>query len=165
MANNYLQFAAQLDLLSEDEAAWLKELCLYINTTYDGDVMPSAFEGLTALGDAIVEEFESGFDYKFEGNSVTFVSDEGTDPALIAEIVHQFFRKMRPNGRDIFTIQWAEFCDKLRVGEFGGGACVVTREEIVSMTTGEWVIDAAVKASDRLALKKEKKRGARSSRR
>jgi hypothetical protein len=66
-----------------------------------------------------------------QGWTVWFYSDEANDPNAVAELVQAFFKKFRPDGDDVFTLAWADWAEKLRVSEFGGGALVVNKKQIL----------------------------------
>lgn len=49
------------------------------------------------------------------------------------------------------VIEWANTCSKLRAGEFGGGAVVITKNEARSMSTWGWA-DLTTQQMERAAL-------------
>lgn len=59
------------------------------------------------------------------------------EPILAMRVVQAFFRAFSDDG--IFWLSWAETCSKPRVGQFGGGAVVCTRERIDHFSTQEWI--------------------------
>jgi hypothetical protein len=54
-------------------------------------------------------------------------SDEYGSVKNIAVLCQAFIRKFRPDS--VVGLTWADYCSKLRVGEFSGGWMVVSRDE------------------------------------
>ena len=51
--------------------------------------------------------------------------------------IQHLLRTFNPGGRQ--TFEWSNDCSKPRVDAFGGGAAIVTAQEIKLMTTTEWL--------------------------
>lgn len=64
-------------------------------------------------------------------------SEEGSNLDHVGVLVQAFLAKFRPKA--CFSLTYAEYCDKLRVGEFGGGAMFVTAEEVKYSHVAKWV--------------------------
>ena len=118
MANNYLQFSEVIDNITPEEKEWWKKRISELKL--DEDWMPGSIQ---------VEE---------EG-SIWLYGEEFGDPDAVARIVQQFLFTFRPNH--VFTLQWAETCSKMRIGEFSGGAMVVTAKEIFIQPSGQFIAD------------------------
>ena len=52
-------------------------------------------------------------------------------------VVQAFLKKFRPDA--FFALTYAAWCDKLRVGEFAGGALFVTAMSFEILMAGDWV--------------------------
>lgn len=115
MANNCLRFSEQIDLADEVQAAWVRK----------------------QLGDS------DGFEWEIIDESgkrtLLLFAEESGDPHAVARFVQAFLRRFRPNGS--FSLTYAAYCEKPRLGEFGGGAIYVTAESIESFDTHEWVAE------------------------
>jgi len=124
-------------------------------------------EGNTVLRDADVlwetlEEFFPGADKDdaiqaslvFLGRELTIGLD--FEPTLDTSERYYLFAEDRLGDGDLAWLEWvlstlpedqvpyivveyAETCSKMRQGEFGGGAWLITREENYFMTTGSWL--------------------------
>lgn len=138
MANNYLQFSEVLDNLSTDEIKWFKfylDEMEYINANAEfRNNLISTFWKNVLDGDKYIS-----FGFEIDEEEICFFSEEFANVDILAQLIKHFFLENRPNGNDIFSITWAEYCDKLRPGEFGGGACVITKDNIYWYNTYDFV--------------------------
>lgn len=137
MANNYLQFATNLDLLNDEERTWWKRRLDFDYEDAKDD--PKHFVGEEPMSaeaklfkklclDEDVECWD--FDHPFDEDGVLFISEECGSPGVVAELVYNFFKDCRPDGDDLFAIMWACTCDELRLNEFDGGTCVATKNGV-----------------------------------
>ena len=60
--------------------------------------------------------------------SVIFYSDDNEDLEILANIIQEFIRTFRPD--EIIGWEYACTCSKPRLGEFGGGCVVVSKDRI-----------------------------------
>lgn len=137
MANNYCQASAQIDCLTKKEHLWWTQVLAdceeALEQTTEGE---EAQKRLLALG-ATPSAIEYGHDFELDEKSIWFKGEEAINIDLCVELVQTFLQKFRPNY--CFAITWADFCSKLRLNEFGGGAAFVTAKGYKCMTTYEWV--------------------------
>lgn len=120
MANNYLQFSEVLAGLTPAEVATAK----------------AYLEDPTK---------EHDFQYKFkkdascaDGNvNLWIYAEECGEPANVADFVQEILAAHRPN--DVWCMTWANTCSSARVGEFSGGAVVVTAKNMHFMDTSDWI--------------------------
>ena len=63
-------------------------------------------------------------------------SSSGGVDAMCAFIQH-LLQSFDPSG--CVTFEWSHDCSKPRVDAFGGGAAIITAENVKSMTTSEWL--------------------------
>jgi len=158
MSNNYLQFSEEIVDLTKEEAEWLELMSNLSNLSSDRDVdfkINDDRRHFSDEGEALTEEAKLAevlfkdepiinVDIeKQEGSALAwkawFYSDEGNDPYAVGMLVQAFFKKFRAGTKVMFSLTWADYCEKLRVGEFGGGAMVVTEKEIVIRSAYEVV--------------------------
>lgn len=109
MANNYTGFSAILKLKTPEEFEWWTK---YIdecdkNNEEEGEYIDHCAE--------------------MEKEGVWFRAGEGGDVEQVADSVHKFFKEVRGDGSDLFELSWADWCEKPRLNEFGGGTVVVTK--------------------------------------
>lgn len=126
MANNYLTFSEQLGRLTKEEKTWLKQQLEYIESD-EGDLP----RFLVGCGEEDVDE--QGFEFEFlssaaSGRYLWLYAEESGNPQHVAILVQKFLQAFRP--RECWSLTYACWCDKPRIGEFGGGAVFVTAEEI-----------------------------------
>jgi hypothetical protein len=148
MSNNYTLFSTAITDLTKEETAWVQDVFVAINTIDEGgDVLPGgdyditkeaeakAFderygEGMSKLMLSISIDTDCfGFDASIdEDGDLWSVAEETGDPECAATLIQAFFAKFRP--KDTHTLEWANTCSRPQVGEFGGGACLITADWI-----------------------------------
>lgn len=148
MANNYSQFSEQIDGLSPESLVWAKKI-LEFNPFADGFI-PDGYEGELGTDDyekAVLEaksafsdmlgvdspdmdhfEYWPQFQYQIEGSGIWLYSEEGCDIDDVIMFVQALLRKFKLDY--VFTATGADFCSKLRLGEFGGWWIAVSRDNV-----------------------------------
>jgi len=106
-------------------------------------------EALDYLEDSISSTIEAetgtidylyGIDAKRESPTKLWIfSEEGGNIELLASLIHETLNKFNVLG--CISISWADYCSKLRPEEFGGGAVVITKDEIKWLSTVKWVTE------------------------
>jgi hypothetical protein len=139
LADNYLQFSEMIENLTPEEKVWLEN----IPDRGDYEDNPKYDDGeawLKAFGAALVDygldvasiedtlDMFPYFEYSTDDDDFWVYTEESADPAHVACVVQAFIKKFRPDM--VFTLTWAEACSKPRVGEFGGGAVLVSAQHI-----------------------------------
>lgn len=151
MANNYTQFSEKILLKGSAECAWWKR-----HIELDSDT-PGAWdeEGKPLTKEAKVMYDITDSDPYWGFEAFVKIDQDTTTPYVlitswecgnvdhVAKLVQLFLREMRPNENFLFTLGWAGICDKLRIGEFGGGAVAVTKDTIKYVSTWEWIDEQA----------------------
>lgn len=126
MANNYRQFAFVLKLKNEKAAKWFEETLTKAGSEEDED-------GCT----------KTDFDWSIgrEGGFSVFFKDNGESGNVdqIADFVEEYLKKFEISGH--FRMTWADFCDKHRPGEFGGGLAVITAKGQSWLSENNWVTE------------------------
>lgn len=105
MANTYLEFSEIIEDLTPEEMDWWENDADNIGNEDDNTVC---------------------YDYGLERDRkiVWFHSDECGNIEAVAMVVQAFLVKFRPD--DYFSLTWACWCSKPRLGEFGGGTIFIT---------------------------------------
>lgn len=154
MANNYLEFSEAISDLTLEEKEWIEgipKMEIFEDEIDYGDrefenqmarekFLHAAFvETLKAHdidGDGILAEgaidLFPNFNCQIDSQGDWWLSThqyEYGDVAHVAYIVQAFIKKFRPDM--VFTMTWAEYCSKPRLGEFGGGWSVVNKNEML----------------------------------
>lgn len=106
----------------------------------------------TNSADAVVEFVKDNWDalvdfpaptdeHDVDGNKV-FVSNgigSGSDAFVLAHMLQCTQKKF--DIKTPYSIEYADICDRQRSDSFGGGAIVVTQDDITGMHTSAWVAD------------------------
>ena len=160
MANNYLEFSEVLAVLTEPEAAWLKEqlqsIHVFRDQEYPEDAVPVELAGTKPdwSGNRFLRDKTDydpewddtlGFEYEFcdddgeedWGSHLWFYTEETGDVDQVAWLVQKFLKRFRPD--QCWSLTYATTCSKPRVGEFGGGAVFVTARTISWQNTHEFI--------------------------
>ncbi|WP_166297126.1 hypothetical protein [Bradyrhizobium sp. 2S1] len=151
MANNYTQTSFEFDCGSPENVT---KIACWIN----GDATHPYPDALRDMMVGLCEEIFDGDDLAFtiadadrvegEPHKVWLRFDESGDIEMTALILGFAMLTMSEvPDRQGFT--WAETCSRPRIGEFGGGACLICRSGVKWMHTSEW-LEEAIRA-DRLS--------------
>jgi hypothetical protein len=82
-------------------------------------------------------------DYRFEtepsapGDCGLWLHSQDGGVDAVCAFVQHLLLKFDPQGR--VTFEWSHDCSKPRVDAYGGGAAIITAQEIKSMSTGQWL--------------------------
>jgi hypothetical protein len=164
MANNYVQFSAELALHSVEEKRWLQEQLDLVEVatltdTLDNDDRPRSYivppdaddyrEGYDPAGTFprfLYDMPDSGFDgagfecewdAEEEPGSVVFYAEECGWPDRVGFLIQKYLRRFHPG--ECWSLTWSETCSKPHVGEFGGGGMLVTAERMIFLNAHEFV--------------------------
>jgi len=158
MADNYAMFSEAIENLSEEEEDWFSKIIDFVTSEVVEDTEALALllveHGIEWGEDVDIEDFPQ-FDFNLgnneEGSGICWLTcEEHFNADHVVMVVQAFIRKFRPEM--IFKMTYSETCSKPRVGEFGGGWVVVSRDEVAYGNT--W--DGAREAEAGLRGKKEK---------
>lgn len=78
-----------------------------------------------------------GFDFSIQDDGLWVSSMDYGSPEVLSEIVQYYLRKF--GHKEKWVLRWSSSCSKPRVGEFGGGAVIVSADKIEYMDTWAWV--------------------------
>ena len=74
------------------------------------------------------EEHWLGCDTKREAPDLLWVfTEENVNMDLLSDLIQETMEKFNLDG--CITIEWADYCDKLRISEFGGGCVAITKND------------------------------------
>jgi hypothetical protein len=140
MANYFTNFSLILKL--PDEAAQKRALELAAQARdlmYESAKPPAEFPA--ALAEVIDDwQFETEAENLPDGWGLWLHSDCGGIDAVCTFIQH-LLQTFDPGGR--VTFEWSHDCSKPRVDAYGGGAAIITANEIKTMNTGQWLHENA----------------------
>lgn len=142
MANNSRRWSAAIEDILPHEEAWLRAAL-----DWDDKAKGPPPPGWT------VDDGEPRLDFEWSLHDGTFTvySEESGDLDAAVNFVQWFIREQRQDL--IFTVSWADTCDKMRAGEFGGGAVVVTARSTKWIDTDTWLENEVQKLRTRRARK------------
>jgi len=150
MADNYVTFSEEITLKNTEELAWVKEHLGFFrkfhsyfedkpDLEFEKHPEFSKFEKLCDKYDLEWDWDKLQFEYEISDESIWIYSEGFSDVEQAIRFMQEFLRANRPNDR--LHITWAFTCSKPRIGEFGGGAAVITAEKIHSIDLYEWVLE------------------------
>lgn len=138
MANNYLQFSTEIQVLDpprlQEVLDNLKELRENDDFLESMKALYPQSEGWKAFTSAIEDyNYENlGFTWYYHERWIDklyiFTEDWGLVESA-ARFIH-FLMSERIVSSDPVLLTWAETCDKPRPDEFGGGACLITSSQV-----------------------------------
>lgn len=158
MANNYTQWSESIALSDFDdtreaEKLWIRKALM----SYDewsgeveegGDRSVDAFEqhlsevGVVDLVRCNNLDCWPDFGWEIESDRLWVYSEESGSIDNLSIFIMSFLKKFMPTAS--FSLQWASTCGKMRIGEFNGGAMVVTSNAV--LIKGTWtVVDEMLK--------------------
>lgn len=146
MANNYRSFSFALKLNNKTEAKWFQKLLekAQKTETKDGgfgtDFDWTVFGLDVPKGMLATQELQRPHVWFRDGGEYGNVEQ-------IADFVGKYLKKFFPKG--YFLMEWADTCSKHRLGEFGGGVCVVTATEQYWFNSKQWAENHAIGLTSR----------------
>jgi len=129
MADNYTSFSCVIDIPPEHRAL--------VTRLLQGD--ETTFEKIQWSDD---ESEDPGFAWEWSSlqgrgpEQLWINSDESGNVEDVCIFVSYIQRRL--DLEEPFEITWANTCSKLRVGEFGGGACIIYKGKQRWVNTGSW---------------------------
>ena len=118
MANNYLQFSFLVENVSEEHWEFLQREFARVEK----------LEGYLPF----VAEYEDQY-----REAVWFYADEYGEPEYVAEVLHNYLSEFSLDKSISFS--WALTCTKLRLDEFTGGGCFITKDAVEFMIVDTWL--------------------------
>jgi len=141
MANYYTLFSAEIENLTAQEKAWLKEiLSIDIDGMTDEEVEEWYEHGRDGvMPSQFCPEIWPGFDFEFQSDdSLWIYSEESGDMENVAEVVQVFLQRFRPD--QCWSMEYSLGCSKPRTDAYGGGAVFVTANGCEFYDAGMWLV-------------------------
>lgn len=130
MANNYTQFSEQISDITPDEETWIKSfLCEECPDKEDESREYEQWCKERKLNDGDDPDWYPGFQWEISGGDLWMYCEEGCNPDYLVSFVQLFLQKFRPDY--VFTATGADFCSKMRIGEFGGWWVAVSAHKVL----------------------------------
>lgn len=163
MANNYLQFSMIVPLKSEPEQAWCRASLTALTKLLSGEekgVQKFASDIAWVVMEGLRKDWShQGFEWSItpapdKADHVAELwlhADEAGEPEQVAAFLRAYLTKFHPT--DSLWFSWAYTCSKMRAGEFGGGAVVVTASRVTFLDVQDWATRRSSSATKRLVTK------------
>lgn len=136
MSNNYRNFSFALKLNDEPEVSWFRSRLIMAMNEEDNDGNPG-------------HDFDATV-YPEGDNKDKYVwfrdNGEGGNLEQIADIVQEYLKQFNKKGYLVIT--WADYCDKHRLDEFGGGVALVTAKKTHWFNESKWITGLAKGLND-----------------
>ena len=139
MADYYTNLSLQVRLPDEAAQTYALELHEQASRLHQGEADSTGFP-------AELREFTEVWSFQTEADRVEdqpglwIHSQDGGVDAICAFLQH-LLQKFDPEGA--VTFEWSNDCSKPRIDAYGGGAAIVTAEEIQTMSTSAWLRENA----------------------
>jgi hypothetical protein len=136
VADYYTGFSEVIQNLTDEEKEWVEGIPTMCGCDDDIKALAKALEEYNIVSDAESLDNFPQFTSQIDHNGSWWIStwdEEGANLDHVAWLVQAFIKKFRPDF--VFKLTWAEYCSKPRVGEFGGGWLVVSKDKIVYGST------------------------------
>lgn len=137
MSNNYIVWSETLRLPTPEIANWANDFFTFLNNIANDVTMENPFipsdrpefrDYVEDIGNFSLDCGGFGFAFEEPGmdeNSIYVFSDENGNLEACLEAIHIVLKHFKLEH--VFTLRWAEYSDRNRGGDIGGGAAVVTR--------------------------------------
>jgi len=139
MADYFTKFSLVLNLPSEAAQAYALEIHDQAKKANQGEDLPKDFPPVLVH---LTEEwqFEAEADSPANDHGIWLHSDyDGVEAACL--FIQHLLQKFDANGQ--VTFEWSNDCSKPRTDAYGGGAAIITAQEIKTMSTAQWLAQNA----------------------
>ena len=139
MADYFTNFSFIFALPGIEAQAHALEIAGQAGRIQQGDEQPESFPDDLK---SVIEDwcFETDADTDGDKPALWLHSSNGGMDAACCFIQH-LLRKFDPQGR--VTFEWSHDCSRPRTDAYGGGAAIITAQEIKTMSTCEWLREHA----------------------
>ena len=143
MADYYTNLSLQVRLPDEAAQTYALELHEQASRLHQGEDEPGSLPDELPVE---LREFTEVWSFQTEADRVEdqpglwIHSQDGGVDAICAFLQH-LLQKFDPEGA--VTFEWSNDCSKPRTDAYGGGAAIVTAEEIQTMSTSAWLRENA----------------------
>jgi hypothetical protein len=135
MANSYRQWSEVIEWSTEhaiaEQKTWVEAALVGVEgdgTEQNKQELAERGVVITAISNDDTITSWPDFERSFVARGIWLRSEEGGDLEHLAAFVQSFLKKFAPNA--CLQVCWADWCDKLRAGEFGGGVVVVWADKV-----------------------------------
>ena len=143
MADYYTKLSENF-LLPENAARWLIALEQRLDRIAWQEVDPVTNPDPM---DAVLRELfgdhmrASGCEWSYDATAGVLAvwSDENADDMVVATLLQATLREFDVEGP--LSLQWSNDCSKARPDAYGGGAVVLTQDDMNTIYTGEWITE------------------------
>lgn len=155
MANNYRQWSEVLRLSADttvfaEQKKWLVEVLADAEKD-EPEEFVARLQAHNVGTDNVDQDFWPDFEWELradsEGNYLWLYAEETGNLEHLGAVVGAFLLNFYPTG--VFTLQWADYCSRLRVGAFGGGGMVVRAASVRIMSTDQMIHDVVTSAEEK----------------
>ncbi len=150
MADYFTKFSLVLKLKPEDQAYALEVATQARAHRWQEAPLPASFPPPLK---EVLEDWN--FETEQDKDGIWLNSDSGGINAVCNFIQHLL---QRSDSKECVTFEWASDCSKPRPDAYGGGAALVTAQEITSLNTSEWLKAAVAESSRKESDPAEKRR-------
>ena len=138
MANNYMQFCVYVPFEHEQEVAWVHAHRILSPEEMEDANVDKLSEHFGIPKEDLLDGPWPPADMSVEADGFYMASEEGANLDAVGLFLSAF---LEDNERsDIIGIEWAEFCSKLRPGEFGGGAMAISAKDVIFESTSTTLV-------------------------
>jgi hypothetical protein len=151
MANTYTQFSQIIENITDEERAWLLLNLDSPEDRFSPEDEVAMYKWADEIGlphDECPYWPDFGAVLEDDKHRLWIYSEESGNLDNVVILVQAFLEKFRP--KEVFAMNWAATCSKPRIEEFGGGAIVVSAEEVQSITSFGWALNAQAKMEEEL---------------
>ena len=135
MADYFTRFSLVVNLPTEAAQTYALEIHHQASQANLGDDLPKDFpQALVAVTEDW--QFETEADSPASDHGIWLHSDYGGIDA-VCQFIQHLLQKFDAEGR--VTFEWSHDCSKPRTDAYGGGAAVITAQEIKTMSTAGWL--------------------------
>lgn len=142
MATSYTRASAAIHNVTPEEGAWWTHFFVPSDELSEEELKErmKRFD----LDEYDIDDFPNFNSKYIPDEEIIWIShDESIDLDHVAMAVQEFLRRFRPD--DAWGMEYAMTCSKPRIGEFGGGAFVVTATEESWTSTSTWLSQELIK--------------------
>lgn len=138
MANNYTMFSFTIRLANKEHADWWRGARSLMYDWDDSDVSRDALFQALGLNPEDFEFSPCSIDVEDDDSEVWIYTEESGDCDATANLVQGFLARFEIENPVYFEAAFT--CSKPRPDEFGGAAWFITKDEVKSFGTSQWLM-------------------------
>lgn len=128
MASNYTLFSTAVEYEKGEQETWVRELMEALDRMEYEDWSDADTALVAGILDVDVDDLYGVPQWDIQDAAFVLYSEESANLELTASIFQAFLAEFLPD--DCIILSWAETCSNSRPGEFGGGAMLITANDI-----------------------------------